>query len=168
MLKAINNVLLASLSNFTLFAIFRVLSALTLFLEHIMGDALLWRENCIDKELVIVCRVQESDHLGRLLINVIVIDGVLRDFLRWVDKLANVDSSRLGMLAKEVRQLLKVVGEVLRLFQVSEKVSLLLLLDLLSRFFSSLLLLLSLVSLGLLFATQFNCFFLLLPLMIQN
>jgi len=116
MLEALNDVLIRSFRDLTLFSIFRVFSTFALFLEHVVSDALLRRKNCVDKELVISSRMQESDHLWRLLVNVVVINSVLLDIFRWVYELADVNSSRTRVLAKEVRKLFKVVSEVFRLF----------------------------------------------------
>ena len=97
-------------------------------LKDVMGDAFVWLEAAVDQELVIRGAVEVTHNLGRLLVLVIVLTSVFLNRAHRVHKLADVDARRLGVLGQEVRQLLEVVVQVLRLLQLREEVSLLLLL----------------------------------------
>jgi len=93
----------------------------TLISEDLVGDS--GRVvNGIDHELVIGSSMREFDDLLSLLVHVILIVGVIVDWLLGENQLSKVSSSGLGVFAELVDKTLQVVFKVVRLVNLDPKV----------------------------------------------
>ena len=96
---------------FDLLLVFFVITAA--FFEDLVGDGcLVFIEDDVDHEFMAIAGVGELDHLGCLGVEVRCVIIVLSNLLGWEDKLAEVDTSCLGLFLDEINQLLEVVLEV--------------------------------------------------------
>ena len=81
MFEASDNVLFSSCCRLTFFSILWVFASFTLLFKHVVRDSLVRWQDGIDKELVVIGGMQESDYLWRLFIHMVVICSVFTDFL---------------------------------------------------------------------------------------
>ena len=77
-----------------------------------MRNALIGGKATINQELVVVRRVFVVNHLGRILILVVIFAGVFFNWFNWVPKLADIHTGCLRVLLQMLTQLFQVVMEV--------------------------------------------------------